>query len=97
MEEVRIKLEQIRAEFSASASPRVVVAGDRQNVDIPVHFSNEQFAVMSNVLAMDSTGSSNLTSSMRSLVVSRSSDHVERKHQPLADDGFGADAGSGRK
>jgi serine/threonine protein kinase len=90
MEDVRRELERIRTDLLASSVP----AGSTRVMDIPVHFSEEQIAVMSHVLGTDLTGSSNVTSSIHTLIVSQTlsltSDHFERKHEPPADAGLAA-------
>jgi hypothetical protein len=90
MEEVRLELERIRTELLASSVP----ASSTRVMDIPVHFSEEQIAVMSHVLGTDLTGSSNVTSSIHTLIVSQTlsltGDHFERKHEPPADAGLAA-------
>ena len=94
MSEVRSALEAIRAEHTASPNAYAKVPSVQQNdVDsIPVQFSMEQLTVMSEVLGADKSGSSNVTSSIRSVIFSQSSDFVERKREAPIGDGVAADA-----
>ena len=101
MEDVLAELVRIHGGLSAAAAPQLTLpAASRQNLDIPVHFSDEQIVVLSHVVASDHTGSLNLTPSIHSLVLSQnllaSSDRVRRKHETAADVGFAAHADSDR-
>ena len=97
MEDVRAELIRIHGDLLAAAAPKLTFpAASRQNLDIPVHFSEEQILVLSHVVASDGSASSNLTSSIHSLVLSHnllvSRDRVRRKHETAADIGFAAHA-----
>ena len=92
MSEVRAALEAIRVQYLAS--PKVKAPSGHQNDfnTIPVQFSVDQLAVMSEVLGTDRSGSSNITSSIRSVIFSQSGDFVERKHAAQSSDAVSADA-----
>jgi hypothetical protein len=94
MGQVRVALEAIRTEYSASPKAKAILPSGQQNdFDmIPVQFSIEQLAVMSEVLGADKSGSCNVTSSIRSIMLSQPSDFVERKLAAPMGDGVAADA-----
>ena len=96
MSQVRDRLEAIRQENLACSSPKASAPSGPHDVDgIPVQFCAEQIMVFAESLGTDLSGSSNVTSSMRSFiecVVSHSSDAVDRKLQSLGGDGVAVDA-----
>jgi hypothetical protein len=93
MSQVRDKLETIRQEYLACSSPKASVPSGPHDVDgISVQFSVEQMLVIAESLGTDLSRSSNVIPSLRSLIVSLSSDAVDRKLQSLGGDGVAADA-----
>ena len=92
MSQVRDKLETIRQEYLACSSPKASVPSGHDVDGILVQFSVEQISVIAESLGTDLSGSSNVTPSLRSLIVSHSSDAVDRKLQSLGGDGVAADA-----
>ncbi len=94
MKQLREELVGIRDQFIASSAP--CGPSPRSDGDISVQFSAEQIDVMTEALGMDLTGSSNVTSSIRSLISSKSLvDDVEHKHQQASGGDFNAAVVSG--
>jgi hypothetical protein len=93
MNELREDLVRIRDLFLANAAP--CGPSPRSDGGISVQFSAEQIVVMTEALGMDLTGSSNVTSSIRSLIASVPLDEVERKLQQASGGGFAAAVPSG--
>jgi hypothetical protein len=93
MNELREDLVRIRGHFLASSAP--CGPSPRSDGGISVQFSAEQIVVMAETLGMDLTGSSNVTSSIRSLIASVPLDEVERKLQQASGGGFAAAVPSG--
>ena len=93
MSQVRDRLEAIRQENLACSSPKASAPSGPHDVDgIPVQFCAEQIMVFAESLGTDLSGSSNVTSSMRSFIVSHSSDAVDRKLLSQGGDGVAVDA-----
>ncbi len=94
MKHLREELVGIRDHFIATSAP--CGPSPRSDAGISVQFSAEQIDVITEALGMDLTGSSNVTSSIRSILSSISLvDDVEHKHQKESGGGLNAAVVSG--